>query len=344
MTERCCLNPFRWLDITAYTPPGQPITLQFAQCIRSWGGEQCIIGVIPLTEAVKIRVEDLWNVQQARESRRQVLEQGTAYWCKACPRLLEQNSPTEPYTAIDWDHLPTSWTTLNLAYDKSCNLACRSCRTQPMCVVVGTDEYDLLMQFQNRVVKPLLSKVEWASLAGLGDPFGSPVYRHLLMTLKPEEAPNLHWHIQTNGLGFTPEMFASIPTSHRIESVQFSIDAASREVYAANRGGNWSRLLENLAYVAELRQSGSVKQLGISMVVQENNWGEMTDFWLLGKNHGVDIVQYNAILQQNCFSDSEYAKRAVHLKRHRANKKFLKACDILRTYTNPRVLMELPRG
>lgn len=342
MTQ-ACINPFRWLDITAYTSPGQPETLQFAQCIRSWGGDQCIIAVIPLTDAVNMSADALWNVQQAVESRRQVREQGTAYWCAGCPRLAERNSPTEPYEAIDWNDLPKSWTTLNLAYDKSCNLACPSCRKSPICVQVGDDNYAALMTFQERVVEPLLRKAEWASVAGLGDPFGSPVYRHLLMTLTPTEAPKLRWHIQTNGLGFTREMIRSIPTWRQIESVQFSVDAATPDVYAGNRGGNWNRLLENLAFVSEMRRRGPVKQLAISMVVQENNWGQMTDFWRFGREHGVDVVQFNALLNQNTYDEAEYKLRAVHLPGHRSNTKFRKACDTIRTYTNPRVLLEMPR-
>lgn len=342
--KRACLNPLRWLDITTYSTIGEPPAIQFAQCIRSWGGDQCIIAVVPLVEAVDMNADDLWNIPHAVGSRRQVLESGTAAWCAGCPRLSEGHSPTEPRESINWNDLPTSWTTLNLAYDKSCNLACRSCRTAPIYAAVGSDENDLLMRFQSRVVKPLLCKAEWASLAGLGDPFGSPVYRHLLLTLTPEEAPRLRWHIQTNGLGFTREMVGDIPTRDSIESVQFSIDAATEDVYFTNRGGSWTRLMENLEYAHELRRSGPVKQLAISMVVQENNWGQMTDFWLLGKKYGVDVVQFNAILQQNCFTDEEYKQRAVHLRSHPVNRQFVRACNELRRYTNPSVLMEMPRA
>jgi MoaA/NifB/PqqE/SkfB family radical SAM enzyme len=210
---------------------------------------------------------------------------------------------------------------------------------------VGTPHYKLLRQFERAVIRPLLRHAEWAYVSGLGDPFGSPAYSRLLRELKPIDAPGLHWHIQTNGIGFTRDAYRRIPTRQQIASVQFSVDAATEGTYTQLRGGekDWRRLGDNLRFVAELRASGAVDAWVISMVVQKCNWGEMHAFYELGKSLGVDAVQYNCLLNQGTYCATDYADRAVHLPDHPAHAEFAAACDDLSLKTNPSVLLEFPR-
>jgi hypothetical protein len=342
MFDRVCLNPLTWLDITAYSAPGEN-TIQFSQCIRSWGGNECVLATIPLADACKMNVEDLRDLPSAKKAREQVVSRGLTDWCATCPRLREGQSPTMLCGEVNWDSLPSTWTILNLAYDKSCNLACPSCRPFPILWKPCDEQYDMLMEFQDRIIRPLLKQANTACLAGLGDPFGSPVYRHLLETLNPEDAPTLGWHIQTNGVGFTPDQLGRIPTRTQINSVQFSIDAAKPKTYRVVRGNHWKVVNDNLRFAGHLRQSGFISQLAISMVIQECNWGEMVDFYRLGRHVGCDIVQFNALLNQHTYSEEDYKARAVHLSGHPVQPKFMKVCDEMRAWTEPRVLLEFPR-
>jgi wyosine [tRNA(Phe)-imidazoG37] synthetase (radical SAM superfamily) len=338
MTERCCLNPFRWLDITAVNQEN----IQFSQCIRSWGGDDCVLEIIPLHVAAKMDVSRLWNDRQAVQAREQTRAHGVAAWCRGCPRLAAGLEPTQAERPAEY---PEHWTHINLAYDKSCNLACLSCRVDRIMHRVGTPHYKLLRQFERAVIRPLLRHAEWAYISGLGDPFGSPAYSRLLRELKPEDAPGLRWHIQTNGIGFTRDAYRMIPTRAQIASVQFSVDAATEGTYTQLRGTSrdWRRLQNNVRFLAELRANGKINTWVISMVVQKCNWGEMHAFYELGKSLGVDAIQYNCLLNQGTYCDTDYADRAVHLSSHPAHAEFAGACDDLSTKTNPSVLLEFPR-
>ncbi len=342
MSDRACLNPYQWLDISSPSPPGR-FDVQFAQCIRSWGGDGCILQIVPLEKAAEMNVAPLWNSGAAATARQQTRETGTAAYCAGCPRLAAGYDPTVERDSIDWADVKPHWTHINLAYDKSCNLSCPSCRVRPDCVRPGCREYDLLQRFQTNIIKPLLWDAEWAYLAGLGDPFGSPSYRRLLMELQPEDAPDLSWHIQTSGLGFTPNALSSIPTRSQIKSVQFSIDAASAATYAINRRADWGLLLDNLKFAGLLRYCGKIDTLAISMVVQQNNWREMEEFYLLGQRNSVDIVQFNPLLYQHTFTRDEHQRRAVQEPGHPEHADFAKACRALIGRTNPQVIIEAPR-
>lgn len=338
MTDRYCLNPFRWLDITAVNQEN----IQFSQCIRSWGGDDCVLGIIPLHVAAKMDVSRLWNDRQAMLAREQTRASGTAAWCKGCPRMAAGLEPTLPERPAEY---PEHWTHINLAYDKSCNLACFSCRISRIMHRVGTPHYKLLRQFERNVIRPLLQHAEWAYLSGLGDPFGSPAYSRLLRELKPEDALGLRWHIQTNGIGFTRDAYRRIPTRAQISSVQFSVDAATEGTYTQLRGTSrdWRRLQNNMQFLAELRANGEISAWVISMVVQKCNWGEMHAFYELGKAFAADAIQYNCLLNQGTYCATDYADRAVHLAGHPAHAEFAAACDDLSVKTNPSVLLEFPR-
>jgi MoaA/NifB/PqqE/SkfB family radical SAM enzyme len=333
---RVCLNPINWLDITAVNAD----EIQFAQCIRSWGGDECVIGVYTLADAWSLDVRQLWENPKAKFARAEVRTDGVAAWCKGCPRLAAELPPTVEAEEVEADDF---WKVINLAYDKSCNLCCLSCRADPVMHAVGSEHYLHLMQFEQRIVRPLLSQATWAFLSGLGDPFGSPAYWHLLSTLTPEEAPNLRWHIQTNGLGFTRKKYDQIPTREQIASVQLSVDAAREATYQRIRGGNWQQLMSNLGFVGNLRARGAIDTLAISMVVQRDNWGQMHEFWQMGCAAGVDMVQFNCLLNQGTYDEVSYADRAVHLPSHPVYEQFKAACADIATYKNPTVIIEVPR-
>jgi hypothetical protein len=344
--ELFCPNPFEWLDVTAW----DRADVKFSLCIESWGGDAARLCTMPIAAAAEIDLDAWYNTLHTRAIR-EAQAAGFAEFCARCPRRRDAAPPVVPATAGVREKYaalaagPLWPKSLNLAYDKSCNLACPSCRTAAIVERPGSPHYAALERFQDRVIKPLVRRAETVCLAGLGDPFGSPLYFALLTSIQPEEAPDLHWYILTNGLGFTPENYEKIPTRGRIRGVQVSIDAASEEVYRLNRGGSWPRLLDNLVFLSSLRHAGRIGTLDISMVVQENNWGQIHEFAQMGVEFGVDRVQYNALLQQGQCSSAEYRRRAVHREGHPLRRKLLAALeDVRRQAAGLEIIVEMPRG
>lgn len=335
-----CPNPFEWLDITAWGHD----TVKFSLCIESWAGVACRLAEVPFKQAATMSVDALWNSPEAQHIRHEANRDGIASMCKACPRRACHADPeTHKRPASPMPLTSRGPKTLNLAYDRSCNLQCLSCRTHPICHAPGSEMHDVIDAFQENVIRPLLATADRAFLAGLGDPFGSPCYWRLLRTTEPEHAPTLKWYILTNGQGFTPERYAQIPTRRQIDSVQFSIDAATAATYAANRNSNWQKLMENLAFAGQLRSDGKLDKLDISMVVQWNNYKEIPAFIELAKRNHVDTVLFNALLAQGTYKDADYLHRAVHLPHHPEHADAMKIIDIARQATGVSVLVEMPR-
>jgi len=287
-----CPNPFEWLDITAWHGD----TVKLSICVESWGGPESRLAILPFREAAKMTVGELWNQPSAQQSRKEAIEHGCANFCKRCPKWASGDEPVLHGNVPERDVVSAGPKTLNLAYDRSCNLHCPSCRRNAIFHAPGSDTHTYLKAFQDNIVRPLLRTADRAYLAGLGDPFGSPCYSELLATTQPEDAPTLNWYILTNGQGFTPERYEAIPTHAQMDKVQFSVDAATEKTYGLNRQSDWGKLCDNLAYVGGLRRDSIVEQLDISMVVQQNNHREAVSFVDFGKANHVDNVLFSCLL------------------------------------------------
>lgn len=108
-----------------------------------------------------------------------------------------------------------------------------------------------------------------------------------------------------------------------VKTAEISIDAASSETYSKNRrGGSFERLLENLKFISTLHESIPMDWVGISMVVQENNFREMPDFVRLSKRFGFGVY-FSKLVDWGTFTKDEFTHRAVHLSSHPRYKEFI---------------------
>jgi MoaA/NifB/PqqE/SkfB family radical SAM enzyme len=145
--------------------------------------------------------------------------------------------------------------------------------------------------------------------------------------MKREEMPKIEEiRLHTNAQLWNPKMWNTIRDDVRqlVKSAEISIDAASEETYAVNRrGGSFSVLLENLEFIAGLLKNGPLKQVTISMVVQENNFLEMPGFVQLGKRFGFDTVYFSQLVNYGTFSEEDFLRRAIHLTSHPRHEEFV---------------------
>jgi hypothetical protein len=312
-----CAKPFRDLEIAesgdAYL------------CCRSW---------LPVSIGNVWRddVAGIWNGETAQAIRRSVLD-GSFRHCTACPFLATATGCVRHADALDDPDerallesgavVVGGPALVNLAYDRTCNLSCPSCRSE-MVVVTG-GRFAALAALQERVLDgDLLSRIEWLNVTGSGDPFASRLYRDLLRAIDPARHPRLRVKLHTNGLLFTPDAWSDLgPIRERVEQVEVSVDAACAVTYRANRrGGNWETLLQNLDFIASLRRRGPIRNLQLSFVVQANNWREMPAFVELGEGAGADRIFFSALRNWNTFSEPEMAARAVHRPEHPEHRLF----------------------
>jgi MoaA/NifB/PqqE/SkfB family radical SAM enzyme len=215
------------------------------------------------------------------------------------------------------DHGPE---TMNLSYDRSCNLACPSCRDE-IITLAGTARQRAEV-IHDRALGNGLKDARRLIITGSGDPLGSRLYLSFLRGFDPRSAPDLRIHLSTNGLLLTRKMWESI-CHQAIDRIDVSVDAASPDTYRANRGGDFGLLVENLHFMGELRRSGAIGGFELHYVAQANNYREMADFVRLGASVGCDMVCFKQLMNWGTYTEADYLARAVQLDRHAEHEAFL---------------------
>lgn len=319
-----CSNPFQWFEVSEGNEKADVFL-----CCPAW--LRMSIGNLRHES-----VAEIWNGTKAQEIRRSILD-GSFRYCDRdiCPFLQTTTGPVQPIETVEDEDLldvierglailPYGPRKINCSYDKSCNLSCPSCRSN---IVVETKNQQLIDEIQKKIELEALPGAHYLHITGSGDPFGSPFFRKWLQSMDLDHMPNLRRiRLQTNGQLWEPNLWETIPAGirHLIKEADISIDAASPATYSRNRrGGSFSTLLRNLAFIRALHSTGPIEWVGISMVVQENNFMEMADFVALGLRHDFDTIYFSKLDNWGTFTEKEFSARAVHLRAHPKHASFL---------------------
>ena len=213
---------------------------------------------------------------------------------------------------------------MNLGYDRTCNLACPSCRSGH--IALKGKELDTARRLQEKILDGGLKDARRLYITGHGDPFASSLYRELLTDrIDSRKFPDLKIQIITNAQLLTKNMWERMSISRDlVDDIYVSIDAATPETYALNRGGDFNRLLENLRFIGHIRQqSGTLKKFTISFVIQANNFREMDKFVQIGRDANCSRVLFSEIGNWGTYSPEQYKAIAVHEKDHPGHTAFL---------------------
>jgi|WetSurMetagenome_2_1015567.scaffolds.fasta_scaffold04766_11 MoaA/NifB/PqqE/SkfB family radical SAM enzyme len=277
-----------------------------------------------------------WVAQNVRRS----IEDGSFRHCTGCKLLpgpegcVVAESPPEP-PSVERIH------TLTAAYDTACNLACGSCRSQ----VAGSSETSLAIQ-DTLVRSGIFRLVDVLCSSGSGDPLASPLFWKLLDDLPRTKYPHLSLSLQTNGLLLDESRWRRLTDlhGHPVVELLVSVDAATPETYAENRGGRWEVLVENLAFASTLK----IPTVQLNFVVQSNNVEEVPGFAVLAKKLGATRVYFSALENWGTYDKKEYLDRAVHLPQHPKHDRLLASLAAVRSTSGPNrpqvILSGLPRG
>ena len=280
--------------------------------------------------------EDVWN-SQAAQNIRESIHDGSYRYCNkmACP-IIQSNRlvpvaeiAARPDPRFHWiaegaTRLPVGPDVVNLAYDRTCNLSCPSCRTEKYAADEATRQaYD---DMQTTRILPMLKDAKRVIVTGSGDPFASKNFRRLMLQLTPEDYPELKFQIMTNGMLFTPRQWASFPALHgRTSVLKISVDAATGPTHELlRRGAHWPVMLENMAFAGELAAKKLVDYYELVFTVQQENFREMGDAVDLAKAVGAQAVYFARMTNWGTFSDREYADKAVFLPSHPEHEDFLR--------------------
>ena len=308
-----CSNPFRQLETT-------PTGLAYL-CCPIWLPTP--VGTLDTPP------EQLWNSAAAERIRESILD-GSFRYCNhlhctaiASRTLPALDAPESQQVIKQYRSNPARLPEhLVLSHDKSCNLSCPSCRSS--LYLANSRKQERLDDLTEQRLLPLMREAKSVMITGSGDAFGSKHFRNLLKRLNGGDFPNLRMELISNGQLLDRRAWNELNLKGRVRYVQISIDATEAETYAiVRRGGDFGRLLRNLAFLREMRTSGEIEALEFSMVVQKLNFRQMPAFVKLGEEFRADAIIFNMIRQRDIFSREEHVEAFIGSPEHPEYAEFL---------------------
>jgi len=251
-------------------------------------------------------IEEIWNGPVAHEIRQSILN-GSYKFCKdTCPRLCQLPKTTwmlRKDEIVDPFYLTMSGPQhMHLDTNRACNLHCPACRVERI-----TKDKRRECVREKEILTQIADKLEVVSVCGSGEPFIA--YMDVIEFLSTKD---VKIKLATNGLLLKKHWHK---VKNKVTEIQISIDAATPETYAKNRGGDWELLHENLQFAYDLLAQKKIEYLCFVMVVQQNNWREMKQFVEMSHRYGAR-AQFDRLMNWGTFTPEQYRSLDVVDKDH----------------------------
>ncbi len=224
-------------------------------------------------------IEEVWHSKEA-EQVRDGIRDGSFCCCnhQTCPYLANDSlvdlSQEEFVQSVKATELPIQF---SAAYDFVCNHSCPSCRHE---IFVPDEQYLNNMNVITEKLLPVMRNAKAIITDGNGDCFASPSIFGMLRALHID---NLECEIslETNGVLCDEEHLKELEHLYKYNlKLIITPNSFDKNTYQYLSGGhdNLDKLIKNLYYVRKLRRKNIIKNVEISIVVQETNYKELPEF------------------------------------------------------------------
>lgn len=267
--------------------------------------------------------------------------------CVSLNKLVHTGQPSDAFVSMEqfketYKAGPTGdfpMETVYLNFDKSCNLHCRSCRTE---VILNPKDIAIIeekKQILNWVDQRFAKDVKTIYMSGSGDPLFSNLYREFLINFDKTKYPKLQGiFLQHNGMLLNEALWLKLKAREYLTDMDISLDAATKDTYEnlVRQGGKWDTVLANIKFLAS---RPVVKAMRLSMVVSSLNFREMEAFCTLidklNETSSVTITPlFRQIINWGTYTDSEINELSVFVPGHRYFDEFLTCLNKVRTRTD----------
>ena len=296
-----CEYPFKLINVFSYAQ-GQPLGYSLCTCAM-WA-------------PVVFGSDFTWNGLEAQEFRQSILD-GSFRYCNEllCPFLIQNSLPRradirDPYLKNIIDNailsLERGPESIVLAYDRSCNLSCPSCRDKVYMADQATTEF--YNKTMDAMLPPLLSDAKTLGLSHTGEALASPHFRHLLKSITPSSYPNLKITILTNLKLVSKETWKNLgETSDLIKKLHLSIDGATpQSLEKLRRGLKWGRMLGALDFVRELRRNSKLECVEVAFIIQKDNFHELPQMLELCSTYCIDALVAARIRSHGSYTNDQF--------------------------------------
>ena len=303
---RYCLSPFVEIEVTT---SGR---VRMCGC-KAW---------MPRTvgDLTTHSLEEILASEWAQRIRQSIID-GTYQYCNENTCGILQNNRLNEYDTVPSDVKPllADASRFNLPHwitiqgDNTCNLSCPSCRTQV--IKPSPDQVAQRERLGRIIVDNLLPKASDQKfvihVSTSGEVFASDLLLNLLSGIDLDRLPNFELCLQTNALLATKKWHRIQHLERALNFVMVSIDAATAQTYeTVRRGGTWQQLVTSMEFLAEKKQQFGF-ELRTRMVVQNQNFQEILQFYEFSQGFDVDRVEYSQLTDWNTWSKEEFRKHNV---------------------------------
>jgi MoaA/NifB/PqqE/SkfB family radical SAM enzyme len=273
-------------------------------------------------------IEEILNSELASDIR-QSIRNGTYEYCNESTcgiinnnRLLEEkdivrddgnDNAKSTYDRVFDTEVVEPPRQITLSGDLICNLSCPSCRSS---VITETDEekHDRAGIISN-INKNLFSGKDdrWVTiyLSLGGELFASPLMLDFIKDFPVDRYPKAEFKIQSNGLLIKKRWDRIKHLEKNIFNITITADSQDSDTYKKlRRGGQFSTLVENLEFLAQLKKELGF-QLVLRMVLQKDNASEIEQFFNFAMKYEADSVEYQFLQNRGTFSDVEFRELNV---------------------------------
>jgi len=241
-----------------------------------------------------------WNSEDMQELRKSILDGSFRYCDEAlCLPLKNLELPKKSEVVAPYlrdiiegniTEMPKGPEHLYLSHDVSCNISCPCCRTKPH---KHPDEYIQWLDVKiDEFAAPLLPDLKSIHFSQSGEALASKHGVRFLKSLTPKKYPDLKVELLTNMTLVSPETWEKLGESAGcIKRLHMSIDGATPETLERlRRGLKWSRLMDALTFVRDLRRNGKLEYLFLMFILQKDNYTELQALLDMASEYCVDEI------------------------------------------------------
>jgi len=224
-------------------------------------------------------MDEIWHSEAAQAARESILNGSFAFCRKtSCPFFERNELPDLSEEEISKRAVPSEVPQdVTIANDRTCNIACTSCRT---CLLhVEKEEREKIDDALERFI-PFANQAATLDMNGQGEFLANPSFLNFLRKLRPVN-PDFKLSFETNGVLFDEAHWAHF--SHLSDyhiSVTVTVNSIQRETYRYLSGGfdHLERVLNNLHFLSKLRRENKINDLAVTIVIQECNFWEVPEY------------------------------------------------------------------
>lgn len=333
--DRLCIRPF--LEI-AIEDNGDVYN-----CCPGW------VNMVPLGNLLKSDFNDIWNGEHSQQFR-QAVHDGNFKFCNEntcahlfrCDMFVFKRADDIPIYKEDSiknilrDDFDNKRTVLNhgpliamLAYDKSCNLHCTSCRKELFLANQTQNQtYKNNINIIHSKIKPFLKDLRMLHLNGSGEALVSEIFTDLLYNSTYEDFPNLdNIFLLSNGTVIKQTWDKISPfIKYKLHDISISLDGCTKEVYEKIRvGSNFENVLSNIEFVQNVIRPN---WFGVSIVIQKDNYFQLVDYIKFLLSYNIKNIQFQILepdfrLHEDISYFYKWKENAIHEETHPLYEDFL---------------------